>query len=55
MQYPKIGLALTTVLAERSKNANQHVGIEFINLARMQFDPRVLALLAAADDACSTR
>jgi type IV pilus assembly protein PilB len=45
MQYPKIGLALTTVLAERVENATQHVGIEFINLAKMHFDPRVLGLL----------
>ena len=45
LQYPKIGLALTTVLAERVENATQHVGIEFINLARMHFDPRVLGLL----------
>jgi len=45
MQYPKIGLALTTVLAERVENASQHVGIEFINLAKMHFDPRVLGLL----------
>ncbi|MGB9103330.1 MAG: ATPase, T2SS/T4P/T4SS family, partial [Terriglobales bacterium] len=45
MGYPKIGLALTTVLAERVENASQHVGIEFINLAKMHFDPRVLGLL----------
>ncbi len=45
MKYPKIGLALTTVLAERVENASQHVGIEFINLAKMHFDPRVLGLL----------
>ena len=45
MKYPKIGLALTTILAERVEQASQQVGIEFINLAKMQFDPRVLALL----------
>ncbi len=45
MKYPKIGLALTTVLAERVEAASQQVGIEFINLAKMHFDPRVLALL----------
>jgi type IV pilus assembly protein PilB len=45
MQYPKIGLALTTILAERLEEANKQSGIEFINLAKMQFDPRVLALL----------
>ncbi len=45
MQYPKIGLALTTILAERLEDANKAAGIEFINLGKMQFDARVLALL----------
>ena len=45
MQYPKIGLALTTILAERLEEANKQSGIEFINLSKLQFDPRVLALL----------
>jgi type IV pilus assembly protein PilB len=45
LNYPKIGLALTTVLAERIEAVSHQVGIEFINLARMQFDARVLALL----------
>jgi type IV pilus assembly protein PilB len=45
MHYPKIGLALTTILAERLEEANKQSGIEFINLSKMQFDPRVLALL----------
>jgi type IV pilus assembly protein PilB len=45
MQYPKIGLALTTILAERVESASQQVGIEFINLSKMQIDPRVLQLL----------
>ena len=45
MQYPKIGLALTQILAERLEEANKAAGIEFINLGKMQFDPRVLALL----------
>src|SRR5690348_12858847 len=43
--YPKIGLALTTILAERVEAASQQVGIEFINLSRMNFDARVLSLL----------
>ncbi|MEO5935858.1 MAG: cyclic nucleotide-binding domain-containing protein, partial [Terriglobales bacterium] len=29
MQYPKIGLALTTILADRVEQASQQVGIEF--------------------------
>ncbi|MGH9509428.1 MAG: cyclic nucleotide-binding domain-containing protein, partial [Terriglobales bacterium] len=45
MQYPKIGLALTTILAERVESANQQVGIEYINLSKMNFDARVLNLL----------
>ena len=45
MSYPKIGLALTTILAERVEAASQQVGIEFINLAKLSIDPRVLQLL----------
>src|ERR1041385_8741034 len=45
MQYPKIGIALTTILAERVEAASQQVGIEFINLAKLNFDARVLQLL----------
>ncbi len=45
LNYPQIGVALTTVLAERLANASQQVGIEFINLGKMKFDERVLALL----------
>ncbi len=45
MQYPAIGLSLTKVLAERLEHASRQVGVEFINLAKLQFDARVLALL----------
>ena len=45
LSYPKIGVALTTVLAERLAQASQQMGIEFINLGKMKFDERVLALL----------
>jgi type IV pilus assembly protein PilB len=45
LQYPKIGLALTTILAERVESASQQVGIEFINLSKLSLDPRVLELL----------
>src|ERR1051325_3379422 len=48
MAYPKIGLALTTILADRVESASQQVGIEFINLAKMSIDPRVLQLLPQA-------
>ncbi|HEU5452896.1 MAG TPA: ATPase, T2SS/T4P/T4SS family, partial [Terriglobales bacterium] len=45
LRYPKIGLALTTILAERVEVASQQVGVEFINLNKVQVDARVLALL----------
>jgi type IV pilus assembly protein PilB len=45
LQYPKIGLALTTILAERVESASQQVGIEYINLSKMNFDVRVLGLI----------
>src|SRR6185369_2370187 len=48
LSYPKIGLALTTILAERVEAASQQVGIEFINLAKLQIDPRVLELIPRA-------
>src|SRR5947209_7765008 len=35
MQFPKMGLALTTILADRVESANRQVGIEYINLAKM--------------------
>ena len=48
MSYPKIGLALTTILADRVEAASQQVGIEFINLNKLSIDPRVLQLLPQA-------
>ena len=45
LQYPKIGISLTTILAERVEAASQQVGIEYINLSKMNFDVRVLGLL----------
>jgi type IV pilus assembly protein PilB len=41
----KVGLAMSRVLAERLDEADQQTGIEYINLAKLQFDPRVLKLL----------
>jgi type IV pilus assembly protein PilB len=41
----KVGLAMSRVLAERLDEANQQTGIEYINLAKLQFDPRVIKLL----------
>jgi type IV pilus assembly protein PilB len=45
LQFPKMGLALTTILAERVEQASQQVGIEYINLSKMNFDARVLGLI----------
>jgi type IV pilus assembly protein PilB len=45
LSYPKIALALSRVLAERLEEADQQTGIEYINLAKLQLDPRVLKLL----------
>ena len=45
LQSPKIGLALSRVLAERLEESNQQTGIEYINLSKFQFDARVLKLL----------
>lgn len=43
--HPKIGLALSRVLAERLEESNQQSGIEFIHLNKLQFDARVVSLL----------
>jgi type IV pilus assembly protein PilB len=45
LSNPRIGLALSRVLADRLEEANQSTGIEYINLSKMQFDARVLELL----------
>ena len=41
----KISLAMSRVLAERLDEVSQHTGVEHINLAKLQFDPRVMRLL----------
>ncbi len=42
---PAFALSITAVLAERLDHANQHAGVEYLNLARVKVDPRVLTLL----------
>ncbi|MGE5327301.1 MAG: ATPase, T2SS/T4P/T4SS family, partial [Deltaproteobacteria bacterium] len=42
---PRIGMALSKVLAERLEESIQATGIEYINLAKLQFDARVVNLL----------
>jgi type IV pilus assembly protein PilB len=41
----KVALSMSRVLAERLDEANQQTGIEYLNLAKLQFDPRVIRLL----------
>jgi type IV pilus assembly protein PilB len=42
---PAFALSITSALAERLDRANQHVGVEYVSLARVKVDPRVLTLL----------
>ena len=45
VQYPKMGVSLTRILAGRLESSSQQVGIEYLALSKAQFDPRVLGLL----------
>src|SRR5882672_1739159 len=44
-QHPEISLGLARILAERSEDATKQVGIEYVNLFKGKFDPRVVGLL----------
>src|SRR5206468_201354 len=44
-QHPEISLGLARILAERLEDATKQVGIEYVNLFKGKFDPRVLGLL----------
>src|SRR5437763_13180497 len=44
-QHPEISLGLTRILAERLEDATKQVGIEYVNLFKGKFDPRVVGLL----------
>jgi len=44
-QHPEISLGLARILAERLEDATRQVGIEYVNLFRGKFDPRVVGLL----------
>ena len=48
LEHPGIALALARVMAERLDKANRSAGIDFVNLARLKIDPRVLTLLPAS-------
>jgi type IV pilus assembly protein PilB len=43
--HPELAVAIMRVLATRLVEANRHAGVDYINLAKIQIDPRVLALL----------
>ena len=45
VQYPKMGVSLTRILAGRLESSSQQVGIEYLALSKAQFDTRVLGLL----------
>jgi type IV pilus assembly protein PilB len=44
-QHPEISIGLARILAERLEEATKQVGIEYVNLFRGKFDPRVIGLL----------
>jgi type IV pilus assembly protein PilB len=46
--HPMLAMLLTAVMADRLERANQRAGVDFINLAKMKIDPRVLTLLPTA-------
>jgi type IV pilus assembly protein PilB len=46
--HPELASGLTRMLAERLVEANRRAGVDFVNLAKVQIDPRVAALLPQA-------
>src|SRR5438477_12607556 len=44
-RHPEISLGLARILAERLEDATKQVGIEYVNLFKGKFDPRVVGLL----------
>ena len=44
-EHPSVALGLARATAERLEIANQHAGVDFVNLSRARIDPRVLVLL----------
>src|SRR5204863_2294469 len=45
---PVVALGLASAFAERLDLANQRAGVDFVSLARVRIDPRVLTLLPAS-------
>jgi len=48
VEHPSLATAMMRVLAGRLELANRHVGVDFVNLAKVKIDPRVVALLPQA-------
>ena len=46
--YPELASAMMRMLAERLIETNRRAGVDFVNLAKIQIDPRVAALLPQA-------
>ena len=44
-QHPEISLGLARIMSERLEEATRQVGIEYVNLFRGKFNPRVVGLL----------
>jgi type IV pilus assembly protein PilB len=47
-EHPVVALGVASAFAERLERANQHAGVDFMSLARVRIDPRVLTLLPAS-------
>ena len=46
--HPELATAMLRTLAERLVEANRSAGVDFVNLAKIQIDPRVVTLLPQA-------
>jgi len=44
-QYPEVSIALARLMAERLEDLTKHVGIDFVNLQKVTFDPKIVGLL----------
>src|SRR5947207_7106109 len=47
-EHPVVAFGLASAFAERLDLANQRAGVDFVSLARVRIDPRVLTLLPAS-------
>jgi CRP-like cAMP-binding protein len=43
--HPDVTIAIMRVLAAHLVDANRHAGVDFVNLSKVQIDPRVVSLL----------